>query len=287
MNRIKEESLAGKFQSSHSQADYDCELPPDVRTELFAPRRPRILGHKTQSRRNSRAYWPLYLVLLIAIVVVGGTIATRRQEPTAERTNKAISQPLAPQPTPIPIPTPEPTRSWQESSANNPPAPRAMLVQPRAPRATPVKLPTPRAQLVRNLPPLIPGQRYLATMPYGIEALTTYKGELASLDMLPTHRNQIGDMYTVGNVPWVWIWVPGAAHADWIVLSEWLRIAFAVFLSSETVPLMGLRSPGEFKHYAFERFRSILHMTVRNSLKIQSPIPDWAAEKIKESWNVQ
>ena len=89
-----------------------------------------------------------------------------------------------------------------------------MLVQPRAPRATPVKLPTPRAQLVRNLPPLIPGQRYLATMPYGIEALTTYKGELASLDMLPTHRNQIGDMYTVGNVPWVWIWVPGAAHAD-------------------------------------------------------------------------
>jgi hypothetical protein len=27
-------------------------------------------------------------------------------------------------------------------------------------------------------------------MPYGIEALTTYKGELASLDMLPSHRNQ-------------------------------------------------------------------------------------------------
>ena len=103
MNRIKEESLAGKFQSSHSQADYDCELPPDVRTELFAPRRPRILGHKTQSRLNSGAYWPLYLVLLIAIVVVGGTIATWRQEPTAERTNKAISQPLAPQPTPTPI----------------------------------------------------------------------------------------------------------------------------------------------------------------------------------------
>jgi hypothetical protein len=70
-------------------------------------------------------------------------------------------------------------------------------------------------------------------------------------------------------------------------VSEWLRIAFAVFLSSETVPLMGLRSPGEFKHYAFERFRSILYMTVRNSLKTQSPIPDWAAEKIKESWNVQ
>jgi hypothetical protein len=72
-----------------------------------------------------------------------------------------------------------------------------------------------------------------------------------------------------------------------LAIADWLRISFAVFLSSETLPLMGLRSPGEFKHYAFERFRSILHMTVRNSLKTQSPIPDWAAEKIKESWNVQ
>jgi hypothetical protein len=50
---------------------------------------------------------------------------------------------------------------------------------------------------------------------------------------------------------------------------------------------MGLRSPGEFKHYAFERFRSILHLTVRNSLKTNSTIPDWAAERVKESWNVQ
>jgi hypothetical protein len=27
-------------------------------------------------------------------------------------------------------------------------------------------------------------------------------------------------------------------------------------------------------------------LTVRNSLKTQSPIPEWAAEKVKESWNV-
>jgi hypothetical protein len=49
---------------------------------------------------------------------------------------------------------------------------------------------------------------------------------------------------------------------------------------------MDLRFPSEFKRYAIERFRSILHMTVRNSLKTKSPIPDWAAEKVKESWNV-
>src|SRR5215472_6219569 len=98
-------------------------------------------------------------------------------------------------------------------------------------------------------------------------------------------------MYTVGNVPSVWIWVPGAAHADWIVLSEWLRIASAVFLSSETVPLMGLRSPGEFKHYAFERFRSILHMTVRNSLKNPEPDPGLGRRKnqriVERAVNVQ
>jgi hypothetical protein len=27
-------------------------------------------------------------------------------------------------------------------------------------------------------------------------------------------------------------------------------------------------------------------MTVRNSLKTNSPIPDWPAEEVKESWNV-
>jgi hypothetical protein len=66
-----------------------------------------------------------------------------------------------------------------------------------------------------------------------------------------------------------------------VAISDWLRISFAVFLSSETIPLMGLRSLGEFKHYAFERFRSILHITVKNSLKTRSPIPDWATRTLK------
>jgi len=70
-------------------------------------------------------------------------------------------------------------------------------------------------------------------------------------------------------------------------ISDWLRISFAVFLSSEVKPLMGIRDVGEWKHYAIERFRSILHLTVRNSLKTHSPIPDWAARQVMESWNVQ
>jgi hypothetical protein len=51
--------------------------------------------------------------------------------------------------------------------------------------------------------------------------------------------------------------------------------------------LMGINDVGEWKSHAIQTFRSILHMTVRSSLKTQSPIPDWAAEKVKESWNVQ
>jgi hypothetical protein len=69
-------------------------------------------------------------------------------------------------------------------------------------------------------------------------------------------------------------------------ISDWLRIAFVQFLSSEARPLMGIHEVGESKHYAFERFKGILDLVVQSSLRTNSPIPDWAAEKVKESWNV-
>jgi hypothetical protein len=37
---------------------------------------------------------------------------------------------------------------------------------------------------------------------------------------------------------------------------------------------------------AIERFRGILHATVKTSIANNSPIPSWAADKIIESWNV-
>src|SRR5262245_12555983 len=43
-------------------------------------------------------------------------------------------------------------------------------------------------QLVQ-LPPSTPRRRYLATMPYNIEVLATYRGRLASLDILPASGN--------------------------------------------------------------------------------------------------
>jgi hypothetical protein len=69
-------------------------------------------------------------------------------------------------------------------------------------------------------------------------------------------------------------------------IAEWLRIAFAQFLSSESRSLMGIKDLGEFKLYAIERFKGILHMAVKTSLKTNSPIPPWAAAKVIEAWNV-
>jgi hypothetical protein len=74
------------------------------------------------------------------------------------------------------------------------------------------------------------------------------------------------------------------AAAVVLYVAEWLRIAFAQFLSAESSNLMALKSLGEFEKYAFERFRGILDLTVKNSAATKSPIPVWAAEKISECW---
>ena len=69
--------------------------------------------------------------------------------------------------------------------------------------------------------------------------------------------------------------------------AEWMRIAFMQFLSAEGKALMGIHDFGEWKAYAIERFRGILHLTVRNADKTRSAVPDWGKERIKEAWNVQ
>jgi len=46
------------------------------------------------------------------------------------------------------------------------------------------------------------------------------------------------------------------------------------------------RDVGEWKAYAMERFKGILDLTVKNSLKTRSPVPDWASGRIRDAWNV-
>jgi hypothetical protein len=53
-------------------------------------------------------------------------------------------------------------------------------------------------------------------MPYNIEASATFKGRLKSENFLPTTNNEIGDMWIVGQTPWIWLQAPGAAKVDWI-----------------------------------------------------------------------
>jgi hypothetical protein len=70
------------------------------------------------------------------------------------------------------------------------------------------------------------------------------------------------------------------------LISAWLRISFAQFLSAESPGLMGIKDLGEFKFSAIERFRGILHATVKASIGNNSPIPPWAAVQVIEGWNV-
>jgi hypothetical protein len=42
MNRITQENLAGKSQSSRSGSGFECELPSDALGELAGPKRPPI-----------------------------------------------------------------------------------------------------------------------------------------------------------------------------------------------------------------------------------------------------
>jgi hypothetical protein len=49
--------------------------------------------------------------------------------------------------------------------------------------------------------------------------------------------------------------------------------------------LIGIKDLGEWKKYAVERFKGILDLTVRSSLQTKSPIPEWAADKVRQAWN--
>ncbi len=69
-------------------------------------------------------------------------------------------------------------------------------------------------------------------------------------------------------------------------ISIWMRSALEQFLSSESPGLMAITDQGEFKFLAIEQFRGILHATVKVSIRTNPPIPEWAAAKVIEAWNI-
>jgi len=218
MPKSNQDYTARMSQPSRYDAGYDCELPPEVRTELNRPKRPRILGWSKTVALEPALKARLYLLLLIAALLIGGAASNlwrqsrifgdqESQKAERTKTSKAILQPTpAQEPTPQAVPTPEhpPYHDWKSYLAAH---------QTRAPRAALVKLPPPTAQLVR-LPEWKLGETRPVTMPCNLEVLATYRGQLQSQDMLPLSGNQLGDTWVVGDTPWVWIRAPGATRAD-------------------------------------------------------------------------
>jgi len=108
-------------------------------------------------------------LLLVTALLIGGAAITLWRQRDAERakTNKAISQPLAPQSTPTSVQT---LNTWRAQLAAHP---EQFPYVNAAPRATLVKLLSPRAQLVR-LPEWRVGETRPVMMPYNLEVLTSY-----------------------------------------------------------------------------------------------------------------
>jgi hypothetical protein len=207
---------------------YDTVLPEAVRVELGAAPRGEpeevIIGRRPLGQpppeiappRIKRPS-PKWLELLGGVLAFGAMLAIlavlvavmpRKPDPAFRRTIEAIER--------------EGSRAINSSpgAAGSPapglettPAPRAPRVTKHVPRAKLVHPPAPRAD---GLEPLQIGSFYPVKMPYGLEVRARYHGELPSIADLPTHPNQIGDMYLVGNVPWIWLFAPGATRAAWI-----------------------------------------------------------------------
>jgi hypothetical protein len=71
-------------------------------------------------------------------------------------------------------------------------------------------------------------------------------------------------------------------------VSEWLRISLSTFLSAEGLTLAaGFPTIGELKVYFIERFKGVMIFTLKNADRTMSPVPDWAKQVIRESWNCQ
>jgi hypothetical protein len=77
-----------------------------------------------------------------------------------------------------------------------------------------------------------------------------------------------------------------AVAAVAIEISTLLRLSFEQFLGSESPGLMAITNLGEFKFVAIERFRGILHATVKASIGNNSPLPSWAQAQVVEAWNI-
>jgi hypothetical protein len=217
MPQSNQECTARRFPSFNTKntpprydAGFECELPLGARLELVGESRD--LSRSGQARRP--IIWRSKSGLLVkgaaglglAVLLAAGLGPADLRKPARPAPDLVLEHSkaiLAAPPTP-------------GGRADGTAYGKAGVIGQRAPpRAVLLKLPPPRAELIR-LPEWRIGEERPVMMPYNLVVLATYKGRLASQEMLPSSGNQLGDTWVVGETPWVWIFAPGALQADWI-----------------------------------------------------------------------
>jgi hypothetical protein len=215
MSQFNQQSTARRFTAFHTccppySEGYECELPEQARRELLPPKRPHIL-HRPLSAPHGRGCFLKWVgafgLSAIILVSVIANYSRQHSAPAAPAPDLVLehSKALLAQ------------QQAQQSGSDGTAYGKAGVIGRReAPRAVLVQASAPRAELIGHLPPGRTDKLWPMLMPYGIEVLATYKGRLASEKMLPPSGNALGDIWVVGDTPWVWLFAPGAAHADWI-----------------------------------------------------------------------
>jgi hypothetical protein len=165
--------------------DFECELPPEVRSELVAPRRPPTPVRPLKERHDWRGFVLACLVLVLAAGVLIALWSWQRQF------EKLAAAPV------LPAPALQP--------ASSPPVARAYAQE------MPV---VPRAERVLRL-----GRWNQVWMPDGELTWARFLGVKDTFSDLPT-TPQMGDAWGVreGGQQALWVWhvLPGHVRAAWV-----------------------------------------------------------------------
>jgi hypothetical protein len=185
---------------------YESILPREARDELLQRKRPVVKPPAPPRKAHGWVGFLGYGALIglpIAGLILLASLSTKSLVSVGLQTPSSASTP-----TTAPVATPAP----QSTPAS---APRARLIR--------LPSPPPRAQLVRlpesqdsftDRSPAHIDETHTIQMPYGTVVNATLRGFLEQENQLP-RVGQVGDMYVVGDTPWIWTTPPGAVSPQW------------------------------------------------------------------------
>jgi hypothetical protein len=195
---------------------FDCELSPEVRSELEEadlPRapspppppacRPPLGAYNLPPKRSytSVATWVLGLVVILLFFWVASRNNGPSASPTRSSSSSSSSSSEESRPVSTPFLAPQPVEVR-----------RAIPVDVR--RALPA---VPRAELVSSA--VLPGSNAMwqsVRMPDGTVLPVSYQGNLSSSAALPGRGRFIGEEWSSGTTSWVWMTPAGASFPSWV-----------------------------------------------------------------------